>query len=211
MADEAQKPNLYVFSVDAVRRSIDSLLKNKNHEHVPGYLAILRSQKKRAGSPSQISDIVDLYDRYLKVLDSESERPYLRPFVSRGRNVWFNDNVSGSYAPSNVKADAGPFFRVIDVAGGGLNTTYTLPADHAARASQNLLRGHKLPIAALTAFMYRDYGFELDTPSVASAVVLFRDEFCLRANVSAEASVFDALFFDDLADFAAQDLELLQG
>lgn len=210
MAEEAKKPDLYVFSVDAVRRSIDSLLKNKTHEHVPGYLAILRSQKKRAGSPSQLSDIVDVHDRYLKVLDAEGH-PYLRPFVSRGRNVWFNDNVSGSYAPSNVKADPGPFFRVIDIVGSGLNTTYTLPTDHAARASQHLLRGHKLPITALTAFMYRDYGFALDAPSVASAVAVFRDEFCLRANESAEAGVFDALFFDDAANFAAQDLERLQG
>ena len=209
MAEEAKKPDVYVFSVPAVRRSIDSLLKNKNHEHVPGYLALLRSQRKRAGSPSQLSDIVDVHDRYLKVLGVEGHPPYLRPFVSRGRNVWFNDNVSGSYAPSNVKADPGPFFRVIDVAGNGLNTTYSLPADHAARASQHLLRGHKLPITALTAFMYRDYGFELDAPSVAAAVAVFRDEFCLRADENDQASVFDTLFFDDAVDFSAQDLERL--
>lgn len=208
MTEQVKKPDLYVFSIDAVRRSINSLLKNKTHEHIPGYLAILRSQRKRAGSPSQLSDIVDVHDRYLKVLGTDGH-PYLRPFVSRGNNVWFNDNVSGSYAPSNVKADPGPFFRVIEIAGSGINTTYTLPVDHAARASQHLLRGHKLPITALAVFMYRDYGFELHTPSIASAVALFRDEFCLRANDSVEASVFDALFFDDVADFAAQDLERL--
>jgi hypothetical protein len=211
VADEAKKPDLYVFSVDAVRKSIDSLLKNKTHEHVPGYLALLRSQKKRAGNPSALSDIVDLHDRYLKVLNLEDHPPYLRPFVSRGRNVWFNDNVSGSYAPSNVKADPGPFFRVVDIAGSGLNTTYSLPVDHAARASEHLLRGHKLPVTALAAFIYRDYGFDLDTPSVASVVSIFRDEFCVRASESGEAAVFDTLFYDDAADFAAGDLELLQG
>jgi hypothetical protein len=209
VADEAIKSDIYVFSIEAVRRSIDSLLENKNHEHVPGYLAILRSRKKRVGTPSQLSDIVEVYDRYLKVLGNEGERPYLRPFVSRGRSVWFNDNVSGSYAPSNVKADPGPFFRVVDVSGSGLNTTYSLPVDHKTRASEHLLKGHKLPITALTAFMYRDYGIRSDTPSVAGAVTVFRDEFCLGADDSDQSSVFDALFFDDAADFADQDLQLL--
>lgn len=211
MVEEAKKTDIYVFSIDAVRRSITSLLKNKNHEHVPGYLALLRSQKTRIGTPSQISDIVEVYDRYLKVLDVAIDRPYLRPFVSRGKNIWFNDNVSGSYAPSNVKADPGPFFRVIDVSGSGLNTTYSLPSDHAARASTHLFKGHKLPITALTTFMYRDYGFRLDTPSVVSAVALFRDEFCLRADDAVQSSVFNTLFYDDSADFTTADLESLQG
>ena len=210
MVENVSKADIYVFSIDSVRKSISSLLKNKNHEHVPGYLALLRSQKVRVGTPSQISDIVDLYDRYLKVLDVKGDRPYLRPFVSRGKNIWFNDNVSGSYAPSNVKADPGPFFRVIDVSGSGLNTTYSLPSDHAARAAQHLLKGHKLPIVALTAFMYRDYGFRLDMPSVNSAVVLFRDEFCLQADDPTQSNVFDTLFYDDAAEFTTADLRPLQ-
>lgn len=209
MAEEVEKSDIYVFSIAAVRRSIDSLRSNKSHEHVPGYLALLRAQKQGDGV-SQTSDIVDIYERYLRVSNG-SNRPYLRPFVSRGSNVWFNDNIAGSYAPSNVKAEPGPFFRVVDVKGSGPSTTYSLPVDHATRASENLFRGHKLPIAALAAFMYRDYGFDLDAPSVASVVTVFRDEFCLRADNDIQASVFDTLFFDDTADFAAQDLELLQG
>tara|TARA_R110002074_G_scaffold44995_1_gene116953 strand:+ start:621 stop:1262 length:642 start_codon:yes stop_codon:yes gene_type:complete len=211
VAEEAQRPEIYVFSVNAVRRSIESLLEHKNHEHVPGYLALLRSQKARKGAPSQIGDIVEVYDRYLKVPDAEGDRPYLRPFVSRGKNIWFNENVSGSYAPSNVKAERGMFFRVIDVNGAGQNTTYSLPSDHAARASEHLLKGHKLPITALTAFMYRDYGFQLEGPSIASIVAIFRDEFCLRADDKAQREVFDALFSDDTADFVPADIELLQG
>ncbi len=211
MAEEAQSPDIYVFGIDAVRRSIDSLLTNKNHEHVPGYLALLRSQKVRVGTPSQISDIVEVYDRYLKVLDAEGDRPYLRPFVSRGRTIWFNDNVSGSYAPSNVKAEPGPFFRVVDVSGSGLSTTYALPVDHAARASLHLLKGHKLPVTALTAFLYRDYGLRLASPSIESAVAVFRDEFCLRNDDTNQKAVFDELFVDDTADFTAADLERLQG
>lgn len=211
MAEEPKSPDLYVFGVAAVRRSIDSLLKNKNHEHVPGYLALLRSQKVRKGTPSQISDIVEVYDRYLEIPDVEGDKPYLRPFVSRGRNIWFNDNVSGSYAPSNVKAEPGPFFRVINVTGNGLNTTYTLPDDHAARASLHLLKGHKLPVTALTAFLYRDYGLRLATPTIESAVAVFRDEFCLRSDDTDQNAVFGELFVDDMADYTAPDLELLQG
>ncbi|MEE9925985.1 MAG: hypothetical protein PBV01_21880 [Brucella anthropi] len=205
--DEIKQTELCVFSIDVVRRAINLLLKNKNHEHVPGYLALLRSQKVRDGSPSQLSDIVEVYDRYLKVLDAGEERPYLRPFLSRGKNIWFNDNVAGSYAPSNVKADAGPFFRVVDVSGAGLSTKYSLPTDHAARASQHLL---KLPVVALTAFLYRDYGFRLDAPSVASVVSLFREEFCLRPDDIAQKEAFDTLFYDDSAEFAAADLQQFQ-
>ncbi|MER9316363.1 hypothetical protein NKI31_12775 [Mesorhizobium sp. M0659] len=210
MAEEAEKPEIYVFSANAVRRSIDSLLKNKNHEHVPGYLALLRSQNTRVGTPSQLSDIVEVHDRYLKVLDAAENRPYLRPFVSRGKNIWFNDNISGSYAPSNVKADPGPIFRVVQISGSGLNTKYSLPPDHAARASEHLLKGHKLPINALAAFMYRDYGMQLDEPSIAAATNLFRAEFCLRADDADQQRTFETLFYDDAGDFSASDIELMQ-
>lgn len=210
MVDESKQTELWVFRIDAVRKAISLLLKNKNHEHVPGYLALLRSQRVRGGGSAQPNDIVDVYDRYLKVLDAGQERPYLRPFLSRGKNIWFNDNVAGSYAPSNLKADPGPFFRAVDVSGGGQSTKYSLPADHAARASQYLLKGHKLPVTALTAFLYRDYAFRLDAPSVASVVLLFRDEFCLRPDKAAESEAFATLFYDDAAEFTAADLQQLQ-
>lgn len=209
MTQSADQSDIYVFSLDAVRRSITALLARKNHEHVPGYLALLRSQKVRVRTPSQIGDIVEVYDRYLKVLDAEGDRPFLRPFVSRGKNIWFNENVSGSYAPSNVKAEPGMFFRVVDVTGTGLNTTYSLPPDHAKRASEHLFKGYKLPITALTAFMYRDYGLRMAAPSIASAVSIFRDEFCLQSGDETQSEIFNTLFLDDAADFNAADIELL--
>ena len=222
MADEERRAEVYVFSVDAVRRAITSLLKSKNHEHVPGYLALLRSPRRRQGEPSSLSDIVDVYDRYLKVLDAGENKPYLRPFVSRGSNIWFNDNISGSYAPSNVKAEPGMFFKVAEVSGTGLNTTYSLPEDHVARASEHLLKGHRLPIIASAAFFYRDYGFQLESPSIEAVGEIFRNEFGLDIKDVPKTSeegatgfkhqtAFEALFHDDTAHFAVEDLEILRG
>lgn len=210
MVDEAQSPEIYVFTIDAVRRSIGSLLNIKTHEHLAGYLALLRSRRTRGADPSQLSDIVEFFDRYLAVPKAGENRPYLRPFVWRGTNVWFNDNISGSYAPSNVKVERGPFFKVVDVVGTGRSTTYSLPDNHVARASQHLFKGHKLPVAALTAFIYRDYGLQLAVPSISAAVNLFREEFCLRATEAKEDATFGELFYNDTDNFNDADIELLK-
>lgn len=210
MVDEENQTEVWVTPVEAVQKAINLLLLQKNHEHVPGYLGLLRAQKTREGDGSPISDIVDFYDRYLKVPDAPTERPYFRPFRSRGQTLWFNENVSGSYAVSNVKAEAGPFFRVAEVQGSGFATKFTLPKDHAARAAQFLLKGRKLPVAATAIFLYRDYGFDLETPNVASIVNLFRDEFSLGAASEAQKAAFDALFYDDVAEFSNTALQQLE-
>lgn len=205
MADEeAQRPS-FVFTVDAVRRSIHSLMRTKTHEHVPGYLALLRSQAYRQGVPAKLADISELFHRYLKVT-SAGERPFLRPFVSRGRDIWFNENIAGSFAPSNVKAAAGPFFQVAHVAGSGQDTTYSLPTDHASLALRLLLKNNKLPITATAAFLYRDYGFHLESPKVDAVVALFRDEFSMSADGGTQTEVFTTLFYDDSDDFSDADL-----
>ena len=103
------------------------------------------------------------------------------------------------------------FFKVVQVSGTGLSTTYSLPSDHALRASEHLLKGHKLPITALSAFMYRDYGLQLATPTVAAATAVFREEFCLGAGNVDQKEVFETLFYDDAADFSSADIVPLNG
>ncbi len=109
--------------------------------------------------------------------------------MSRGKGLkLLNRNVAGSYAESNRRA-GGPYFQVVDVTGEKLDTEYRLRKDQANLAMTHLLQGNKLPIASTTIFFYRDYGFELDQPTVASVVKLFRHEFGLRSAVPAQQSL----------------------
>ncbi len=206
MVDQSSGSRIYVFAKDGISRAIAELTRNLTHEHVPGYFAIMRAQADGTGEPGRSSDITGLYDRYLRVTGSNDKHPYVRPFMSRGKGLKLsNRNVAGSYAISNRRA-GGPFFKVVDVTGGKQDTEYRLNVDHANLAMTNLLQGNKLPIAAITAFFYRDYGFHLEAPTVAAVVALFRTEFGLSPAISAQAAAFDTLFYDDASTLSDADL-----
>lgn len=120
-----------------------------------------------------------------------------------------NKNVAGSYAISNRRS-GGPFFQVVDVTGDKRETEYRLNNDHARLASSHLLQGNKLPITALTIFIYRDYGFDLESRSIATVVGLFCKEFGLIWTESTEKNVFDKILYDDSSLFSDSDLVELQ-
>jgi hypothetical protein len=210
VADPSNSP-IYVFTKEAVTRSVGVLTRNVTHEHVPGYLAIMRSQASMSGIPSRMADINEVYDRYLRVAGAPAKFPYVRAFVSRGKGLKLsNDHVGGSYAVSNRRA-GGPFFSVVDVTGERTNAEYRLRADHANLAMNNLLQGNKLPITALTVFMYRDYAFELAQASVPAVVTLFQEEFGLKPNVPEQQKAYETLFYDDSGSYTSTDLESVGG
>lgn len=200
----------YVFSKDAVLRAIGRLEQCQIHEHFAGYLAILRAQKSNGGRPAGSGNIVEFHDRYLQVLGAPERAPYVRPFRSRGRGLeTFNSNLAGSYAPSSLR-EKGKLIEVIEVTGERRTAAYSLRRNHASLAFDRLLN-EKIPICALAAFIYRDYGFVLGTPVIASVIKLFRDEFGLSAEDEKERRVFETLFVDDLANFSDSDLEKVAG
>lgn len=206
MAEPNSDDPIYVFTKDAIRRSVAELTRNATHEHLPGYLAIMRAQADGSGLPGKSGDIANLYDRYLRIAESTDKYPYVRPFMSRGKGLKLsNKNVAGSYAVSNRRA-GGPYFQVVDVTGGKQNTEYRLHTDHANLAMTHLLQGNQLPIVATTAFFYRDYGFKLKFPTVAAVVSLFRSEFGLSGDVPAQAAAFGTLFYDDASTLSDSDL-----
>jgi hypothetical protein len=208
---EPVEPNTFVFTKNAVIRSIRALEDCKIHEHFPGYLAILRGLKSaEPGEPVRSKAIWDLHNRYLSIDDNNNERSaYVRPFASRGSRGLeiFNPNVAGSYGASSIRA-RGKLSEVIEVEGEGQSATYRLKQGHAKLARQFLLKG-KVPVGALTAFFYRDYGFLLQERDVSRVIGLFREEFGLTESDPDEKNVFDTLFADDTASFAPQDLEPL--
>ncbi len=198
----------YVFTREAVLRSIETLEKFQIHEHFPGYLAILRAQEANQGQPIRSADIVKFHDRYLRVIGAPDRSPYVRPFRSRGRGLeTFNSNTAGSYAPSSLRA-RGALIGVIDVTGERTDAAYRLRDNHERAAIKHLLKEIKIPALALAAFLYRDYGFYLSSPDPARVLTLFRNEFGLTlANKNANY-IFDTLFYDDTEMYKPSDLEI---
>ncbi|MCF6101771.1 hypothetical protein [Mesorhizobium muleiense] len=210
MADPTNALNTYVFKKEVVLRSIGKLEQNPIHEHFAGYLAILRAQQGNQGLPIHFGDIAEFHEKYLRVIGASDRAPYVRPFKSRGQGLEaFNSNVAGSYAPGSLRSK-GKLIEVIKVVGERQSATYTLRDGHASLALDRLLKGRKVPIGALTAFLYRDYGFRIDPPNIQSVVALFRSEFGLAAGVGSQKRIFDILFADDLGTFKLGDLELLK-
>lgn len=206
MAEPTEK--VYVFTKETVLRSIASLERQPIHEHFSGYLAILRALRVGRGvEPVKVTDIKEFHERYLHVLGAPERSPYVRPFKSRGKGSLslFNSNVSGSYSPSSIRAES-PLAGIIDVHGTNREATYSLKEGHADAAFESLLRNKKIPVGALVAFLYRDYGFRLAEPLIQNVIYLFRDEFGLT--VGAGTAAFSLLFEDDTADFSPSDFEI---
>jgi hypothetical protein len=204
---EKTEPETYVFTKAAVLRSIRRLEQCQIHEHFAGYLAILRAIENNQGLPVRSADITEFHDRYLRVVGAQEKAPYVRPFKSRGQGLEiFNANVAGSYAPSSLRSK-GKLIDVIEVTGERRGATYGLRDNHAPLALGRLLTS-KVPVGALTAFLYRDYGFRLIQPEVERVVRLFREEFGLSPDDPAKQEVFRVLFVDDSADFTPLDLEV---
>lgn len=208
MAEQAN-PDTYVFTKAAVVRSVSKLKQLQIHEHFAGYIAILRAIKNNRSLPVRSADITEFHDRYLRVLGASEKAPYVRPFKSRGHGIeTFNANVAGSYAPSSLRSK-GKLIDVIEVNGERRGAIYSLRDNHASQALDRLLNAKKVPVGALAAFLYRDYGFRLTKPEVPSVVRLFREEFGLSPDNPAEQKIYEMLFSDDLADFTSVDLEVL--
>jgi len=131
--------------------------------------------------------------------------PYISPFRSRGvqQLARLNPNVAGSYAPSSLRVTLA---KVITIAGVRQDASYSLPVDHAKRASKYLLKGAKVPALALSIFLFRDYGYVLDKPEVNRTLGVFRNKFGLRPEISEEDEAFRILFSDDAGDFDNSDL-----
>jgi len=206
VADENDSP-AYVFSKDAVLRAIRFLEEAPIHEHFAAYLAILRANRSHPSDPVRSSDITDFHDRFLRVHDAPEKAPYVRPFRSRGRGLQaFNANVAGSYAPSSLRAGTA-LIGVVSISGSRSTVVYSLRENHASLALEHLLSNTRVPVIALAAFLYRDYGFHLEAPEISRVVQIFRDDF-FGSGEDAETS-FKLLFDDDQTRFAASDLELL--
>jgi hypothetical protein len=186
---------LFVIRKQVVARSFARLRNQKTYTLYPGYLH-LQEQAGRLGKlDNLLPDFRDFFERFFRVSDAPLGTPYIKPFTEltpSSKNLWLNENVAGSYAPSSLRPGQ-PFRKVVEVSG----KTYSLPRDHAARAREHLQYGELIPIAELAVFLYRDYGL-LDAPRIEDLIDIFAFEFGYAETIGGPVNhAFDLLYSRD--------------
>lgn len=176
--------------IERVREAITVLLDRETHPFFIAYLH-LRQQASRQGTLLGLQPDWSELSETLYVPGGPPKKPHLRPFWSGKRDAgqeWLNENLAGSYAPSSLRSTASS--QVVDV---DANHRFVLKDDHPAQALRYLLRGIRLPVVPLAAFLFRDRGVLSEQPQDTDLVTVFRNEYGYRASDDAEfATLYDA-------------------
>jgi hypothetical protein len=163
-----------------VANALRNLRRQRIHRTFVGYLCIRRWSAARHDSDTKLKpDFREFFDTFLRLPGAPDRKPYVIPFCEEtptAANLWFNDNVAGSYAPSSLRP-VSPLHQVVTVEGQGRNATYSLKPRHYELARTHLCFGQKILAGSLAAFLYRDYAVNSARPSVADVVAIFRTEF----------------------------------
>lgn len=185
---------VYSTRPEVVASAIRELAARQIHETFPFYL-YLRRLATATGRKSNLSlaGASQFFDTFLRVPGAPPNKPYLRPFTSRGRDrdaLWLNKNIAGSFAPSSLR-EGQPLFSVVTVARVGAGAAFNLRPSHARLAREHLLLGELLPVVPLAVFLFRDFGLHSSSNVASQYVRIFRAEF------GDEDGDFDELFIDD--------------
>ncbi|WP_124595715.1 hypothetical protein [Burkholderia stagnalis] len=136
------------------------------------------------------------FDTFLAVPGGPIKKPYVLPFVPQGQgkdDIWFNQNVAGSYAPSSIRTQS-PMRQVCAFSGSRGDSEFSLIANHSEGAKTYMLFGGLVPADALSIFLYRDYSFRGESPSGNDLIEIFRDEFGFRESIADENAQYKRLF-----------------
>jgi len=165
----------HVIRKEIVARSLARLREQKTHTLFAGYLYL----QCRAAQLGRLHDLqpvfLPFFKQFFQVANHPLGTPYFKIFTERQaseKNLWLNENVAGSYAPSSLRP-AQPFRKVVIIE----NKTYSLPADHAARALEYLLFSKPVQAADLAVVLYRDYGLLGEAVTIEKLVGIFAYEF----------------------------------
>ena len=223
MAD-AQFGN-YVLNYSAVRRAIEILSSRRSHEHLPGYLALLRA--RLSGDVVGVREIEEFYNEYLRVPAAPADSPYLRPFLSRGygslpsgygplraRGFLMNKNLQGSYARSSMRQRG--FFsqviRIVEHAGHGTAPSefeYVLVDGHEEIVLSKMLVGHRVPALSLAIFLFRERVLQLKEARILGLVGVLRSFLQIETEVPDGDRIYGTLF-DSSDDSEYDDIALLK-
>jgi len=164
-----------VIRKEIVARSLARLREQKTHTLFAGYLYL----QYRAAQLGRLNDLQPVFSPFFKQFFQVANHPLGTPYIkiftehqASEKNLWLNENVAGSYAPSSLRPDQ-PFRKVVTID----KKIYSLPADHAAHALEYLLFSKPVEVADLAVVLYRDYGLLGEVVSVEELVGIFTYEF----------------------------------
>lgn len=213
MAEPSSGENQYLVKPEAVQRSIDLLANRRSHNHLPGYLALLRRRLTPGPHGMLLSDIEEFHADYMRVSGAPENKPFIQPFLSRGKGVkLLNKNLQGSYAPKSIRPGQ-PLARVVELIDHsqsgekGRGVEYSLVQDHADKVLSEMLAGNRLLGASLAAFLFRDREILLENGSPNGLIAALRDFFQIRSDNKDGDYIFETVFEDDTSNFSPDDFE----
>lgn len=194
----------YVPTLSKVRTSLEVLTSLGAHRALAGYLCVLNAATLERRTQKLRPNFRAFFDRFFRIGDPPSKKPYAVPFSGGAKSILFNENVAGSYAPSSIRP-VNPLRSLMDITGGGNQASFTLRDDHVALAKE-LLLPEPLPIYAFSCFIYRDIGFTVnpDRHEIEGAV---GSDFGLALDNGLFGS---GIFADDLDSISAADFETVE-
>ena len=166
---------VYVVRKRIVARCLSRLREQKTHTLFAGYLYL----QQRAAQLGRLTDLqpefLPFFKQFFFVENHPLGAPYIKPFTEQKastKNLWLNENVASSYAPSSLRPGQ-PFRHVVHIEG----RQYSLPPDHARRAFEHLLYSTPVQVADLAVVLYRDFGLLGDSLTIEDLIAIFTYEF----------------------------------
>lgn len=174
----------YVIQKHFVARSLSRLRAQKTHTLFAGYLYL----QQRSSQLNRLEDLQPkftlFFKHFFRVANHPLGTPYIKLFTEQkasSKNLWLNENVAGSYAPSSLRPEQS-FRQVVNIVG----KEYSLPADHAERAFKHLLHSTPVQVADLAVVLYRDFGLVDSSVTIQTLIDIFAYEFGYSRNEDTE-------------------------
>lgn len=106
---------VYVIGKQIVARSLFRLREQKTHTLFVGSLYL----QQRASQMGRLEDLqpefLSFFKQFFLVDNHPLGAPYIKPFTEQKastKNLWLNENVAGTYAPSSLRTGQ-PFRQVV--------------------------------------------------------------------------------------------------
>lgn len=187
----------FVLGLEPIRWGIGQLLERRTHPWFPAYLQLRRVAGQRGALDGLNPTWGDL-GHFLKTPGGPSNKPYLRPFWHQTTNAdqaWLNPNLAGSYSPASLRGGQAQS-SVIEIEDSG----FVLKPQHWRLALTHLLYEEPMPVIPLCLFLYRDFGFTTNGPSLGPTDLIeaFRGDFGYEGGV--DDNEFETLYAPEIPE-----------
>jgi len=170
----------YVLKPEVVRECLPRLIEESIHRMFPGYLCLQQQANLENRTTGLSFPYSEFFDDYFRVRDGDSEKPYFVPFTQNMNPsldaLWNSKHVAGTYAPSSLRSTA-PLLQIAEIEEAGHNSKWGIKDRHWQLARHHLCDDNQVPAESLAAYLFRDYAFEVDSPSAFTLVETFTEEY----------------------------------